>query len=300
MSQQQPEILIASSIEKSLLPSDETPVYDDDDDFIVTNDNNDPKLLTDAKERNSDILIVANDDTTSETTTTKTSIVSDSVRSDGTSSSSSVSFGSVHVREHRMTLGRNPGVGYGVPVELAWDVVGSNEFTTIEEYEENVRQSHGQQYRVPTPPPPQQQNDDDDDTPTTNNNNSSKTEASIASADGSITADSTSTSTTPITSNTTTTTPTPRIVKRIPASKRDEIASMHHSRASIVRIQDEVKTIQEQRSSSKSDTVAKKIIQELKRNPNGIVNTSQQSFDYDMTTDTTAKKQKSWWSYCCP
>jgi hypothetical protein len=51
---------------------------------------------------------------------------------------SGVSFGSVHVHEHRMTLGSNPEVRRGVPVELAWDVEESNVFSTIDEYEEKA------------------------------------------------------------------------------------------------------------------------------------------------------------------
>ena len=47
---------------------------------------------------------------------------------------SKVSFGTVNVHKHRMTLGTNPSTAIGVPVELAWDEE-SSEFVTVEEYE---------------------------------------------------------------------------------------------------------------------------------------------------------------------
>ena len=51
---------------------------------------------------------------------------------------SGVSFGSVHVHEHRMTLGSNPEVRRGVPVELAWEVEQSEVFSTVDEFEEKA------------------------------------------------------------------------------------------------------------------------------------------------------------------
>jgi hypothetical protein len=38
-----------------------------------------------------------------------------------TSASSGVSFGSVRVHEHRLTLGDNPGVSTGIPLTLGWE-----------------------------------------------------------------------------------------------------------------------------------------------------------------------------------
>jgi hypothetical protein len=120
---------------------------------------------------------------------------------------SGVSFGSVHVHEHRMTLGSNPEVRRGVPVELAWDVEESNVFSTVDEFEE---QAHGE-----------------------------------GRESGSA--------------------------KRIAAWKREAIAEAHHSRESIVRVETEIQTIQQQRHDSQRDKAAKHVVDELQREPHATV-----------------------------
>jgi hypothetical protein len=120
---------------------------------------------------------------------------------------SAVSFGSVHVHEHRMTLGSNPEVRRGVPVELAWDVEESNVYSTVDEFEE---QAH---------------------------------------ADGRESGSA----------------------KRIAAWKREAIAEAHHSRESIVRVETEIQTIQQQRHDSQRDKEARHVVDELQREPHTTV-----------------------------
>ena len=60
----------------------------------------------------------------------------------GSGSGSHVSFGSVNVHKHRMTMGTNPFTSIGVPVELAWEEE-SSETMPVDAFE----RSH------PPPPP---------------------------------------------------------------------------------------------------------------------------------------------------
>lgn len=54
------------------------------------------------------------------------------------SNDSKVSFGSVRIHKHRMSLGDNPGVSGGVPVTLAWEKEESVNYETIDAAEENL------------------------------------------------------------------------------------------------------------------------------------------------------------------
>jgi hypothetical protein len=191
-------------------------------------------------------------------------------------STSHVSFGSVHVHEHRMTLGTNPGVSYGVPVELAWSAETSDMFDSIEEFE---RRAHA---GSSSSSPPQQHH-----TENTTNDGTTVT-----------------TATTPVTASSSAT--YPHTVHRLRASDRDEIASRHHSRDSIVRVKKEVQMMQEQRHDSKKDKEAINMIKEIRR----------QRMEGTLTLDDTTKgtstdrendkakntgtEKKSFWSMCCP
>jgi hypothetical protein len=337
MSLEQPEIHITSSIqqEHQKSSSDETTIHLDNDDTHYNHAN----LVNNIKDINSAVKVVPSNDTNSITTTNKTGsiLITDtgithSLRSseDTTttttimdSNNSNVSFGTVHVHEHRMTLGRNPGVGHGVPVELSWDVEGSNVFNTIDEYEENTRsQSHlNYHHRTITPPPQsqsqQQQNENENDTTTIDNHhyvsegNETVTNVNISIDDSNTThirtPSSPTTSIRPtITDITTIKTPSKRFVQRIPASKREAIASQRHSRDSITRVENEMKIIQQHRTDSKSDVLAKQIVQGIQRSPDSIINTilqqhqEQKEQQSSLKNTTTTTKQKSWWSYCCP
>lgn len=50
---------------------------------------------------------------------------------------SHVSFGSVNVHKHRMTLGVNPSA-HGIPVELAWEEHSSELFDDVEKFEDST------------------------------------------------------------------------------------------------------------------------------------------------------------------
>jgi hypothetical protein len=102
-----------------------------------------------------------------------------------TSNRGKVSFGSVRIHKHRMSLGDNPGVSTGVPVTLAWEVEESLRFDSIEEAAKESGK-HG--------------------------------------------------------------------LHRISRNRREEIANQLHSRSSIVRLQDEIKSIQVSRTASERDT----------------------------------------------
>jgi hypothetical protein len=94
-----------------------------------------------------------------------------------------VSFGSVNIHKHRMTLSNNPATRIGLPVEIAWEE-HSSELLNIDEYE------------------------------------SSKTSNSL---------------------------------HRLPASTRRKIAEQHHTRESILRVEDEIKEAKKSIESSKLD-----------------------------------------------
>ena len=156
-------------------------------------------------------------------------------------STSHVSFGSVHVHEHRMTLGSNPDVSYGVPVELAWSADASDLFDSIEEFEQKA-------HAVPQQSPEQ---------------NSNTAETAIN--DGTTATLTTTTATTVSSPTPPSVGPYPHPVHRLKASDRDAIASRNHSRDSIVRVKQEVQMIQEQRHDSKRDKEAINIIKEIRR-----------------------------------
>ena len=157
-------------------------------------------------------------------------------------STSHVSFGSVHVHEHRMTLGSNPDVSYGVPVELAWSADASDLFDSIEEFEQKA-------HAVTQQSPEQNSNT-----------------AGTAINDGTTTTTLTTTTATTLSPPTSPSVgPYPHPVHRLKASDRDAIASRNHSRDSIVRVKQEVQMIQEQRHDSKRDKEAINIIKEIRR-----------------------------------
>lgn len=52
------------------------------------------------------------------------------------SKKSAVSFGTVRVHQHRLTLGDNPGVSTGVPLTLGWDVEDSETYD-LQSFERN-------------------------------------------------------------------------------------------------------------------------------------------------------------------
>ena len=58
------------------------------------------------------------------------------------STDSHVSFGRVSVHQHRMTLGTNPSVTNGIPVELCWEAESSYE-SELEDYERMERRKPG-------------------------------------------------------------------------------------------------------------------------------------------------------------
>jgi hypothetical protein len=193
-------------------------------------------------------------------------------------STSHVSFGSVHVHEHRMTLGTNPDVSYGVPVELAWSADTSDMFDSIEEFERKAHQ-------LP-------ENQSNKNTATTN--------------DG-------TTTTTTIATTVAPPVPYTHTVRRLKASDRDEIASQHHSRDSIVRVKQEVQKIQEQRHDSKKDKEPMKIIKEIRRqrmqgtltaapldgDGDGAKNMSMDRANVP-ATDVKQHRHRSVWFTCCP
>jgi hypothetical protein len=94
-----------------------------------------------------------------------------------------VSFGEVHVHRHRLTLGDNPGVSSGIPLQLGWEEE-SSELVDVEAFEKR----HSD-----------------------------------------------------------------RSVTRIAKSRREAIASEHHTRDSIVRVQEEVREIQHSVQDSERD-----------------------------------------------
>ena len=52
---------------------------------------------------------------------------------------SGVTFGDVHIHKHRMTMGTNPSVKVGVPVELDWEKT-SSELLSVDHYEDTHHQ----------------------------------------------------------------------------------------------------------------------------------------------------------------
>ena len=206
-------------------------------------------------------------------------------------STSHVSFGSVHVHEHRMTLGSNPDVCCGVPVELAWSADASDLFDSIEEFEQKA-------HAVTQQSPEQNSNT-----------------AGTAINDGTTTTTLTTTTATTLSPPTSPSVgPYPHPVHRLKASDRDAIASRNHSRDSIVRVKQEVQMIQEQRHDSKRDKEAINIIKEIRRQRiEGTTSTTTATSEAaeaatksmtmnranDKTTHRSDEKQRSSLLLCC-
>jgi hypothetical protein len=202
----QSEVIASSQLSSSIIENENT----------STNPNNDNE---------------SSDAVTASAPTNTTTIAKNNLHG-STGSSSGVSFGSVHVHQHRMTLGVNPEVRHGVPVELAWEVEQSCVFDTVDEFEETVHAT------------------------------STTDETSLLKNQGSS-ADPTSTTTTSST--------VPHPVKRMTAAEREEIASVHHSRDSIVRVQSDMHTIQQHRHDSQRDPAAKMVVMKLEQQPHAVV-----------------------------
>jgi hypothetical protein len=190
-------------------------------------------------------------------------------------STSHVSFGSVHVHEHRMTLGTNPEVSYGVPVELAWAADASDMYDSIEEFERKAHHlDESQQNNIIR----------------TNDDGTTATNIYV-----------------PVTHSHT--------VHRLKASDRDEIAARHHSRDSIVRVKQEVQKIQEQRHDSMRDKEPIQMIKEIRQQRmEGKLTTTTfddtttpAPVDHTSSTTTTAttnakppRRGRRVWFLCCP
>lgn len=190
-----------------------------------------------------------------------------------------ISFGTVHVREHRMTLGSHPEVQNGVPIELSWVKQQSFLYDTIDEFEQS---------KDPVGTAAQQQQGSD-----TENESSSELLASV-----------------PVVA--------PNSVRRIPAAERAEIAQLYHSRDSILRITQEVQTIQESRNHSRADKAAQKVIVQLHKQPHATITSNKETADDVLLAhldkkkqeaasspknkqnqqDLTIKKKKKWWFIC--
>ena len=156
-----------------------------------------------------------------------------------------------------MTLGSNPEVTYGVPVELAWTEEESNLFDTVDDFEQRHNSSH--------------QKDD------THN-------------DGSTTIQSSS-----LTTTTHDASSYPHAVHRLKAADRDEIASLHHSRDSIVRVKQQVQQIQEQRHISKRDPEPMQIIKDIRRQ-----RMNRDTGDTTTSTSPQPRRKSSHGWCCCP
>ena len=231
----------------------------------------------------------SNDDNTQNNNTKKKGNDADINKNDV--STSHVSFGSVHVHEHRMTLGSNPDVSYGVPVELAWSADASDLFDSIEEFEQKA-------HAVTQQSPEQNSNT-----------------AGTAINDGTTTTTLTTTTATTLSPPTSPSVgPYPHPVHRLKASDRDAIASRNHSRDSIVRVKQEVQMIQEQRHDSKRDKEAINIIKEIRRQRiEGTTSTTTATSEAaeaatksmtmnranDKTTHRSDEKQRSSLLLCC-
>jgi hypothetical protein len=202
----QPEVIASSQLSSSIIENENT----------STNPNIDNE---------------SSDAVTASAPTNTTTIAKNNLH--GSSGNSGVSFGSVHVHQHRMTLGANPEVRHGVPVELAWEVERSCVFDTVDEFEEKV-------HAVTT---------------TTDETSLLKNQGSSADP----------------TSTTTTSSTVPHPVKRMTAAEREEIASVHHSRDSIVRVQSDMHTIQQHRHDSQRDPAAKMVVMKLEQQPHAVV-----------------------------
>jgi hypothetical protein len=232
----QPEVIASSQLSSSIIENEKT----------STNPNNDNE--------SSDAVTASAPTTTITTTIAKNNL-------HGSTGNSGVSFGSVHVHQHRMTLGANPEVRYGVPVELAWEVERSCVFDTVDEFEETV-------HAVTT-----------DETSLLKNQNSS--------ADP--------------TSRTTSSSTVPHPVKRMTAAEREEIASVHHSRDSIVRVQSDMHTIQQHRHDSQRDPAAKMVVMKLEQQPHAVVMPigSSSSRSSSNQAGPHVPRSKRWMLLCC-
>lgn len=190
-----------------------------------------------------------------------------------------VKFGTVHVHVHPMTLGANPEVGYGIPIELAWTKQDSVIYESIDEFEEAKKVSIANNQIENDPQLVDEAND-----PTISSYLPRKES---------------------------------RTVRRIPASEREAIATMNHSEDSIRRVTQEILSIQESRNDSRNDKLAQNVIIQLHRKPHEAVTSSTTTLDDvitahleraskqmkakhkdELNNDNKKKKKRRWWSFC--